>query len=75
MASNPIQKKVRNAALVGVLITVLIMGSIVAFLLMQLSKVNEEKEALKLSMVDVYSLSENLQSGDILYTGVFNVPS
>jgi len=66
MASNPIQKKVRNAALVGVLITVLIMGSIVAFLLMQLSKVNEEKEALKLSMVDVYSLSENLQSGDIL---------
>ena len=66
MASNPIQKKVRNAALVGVLITVLIMGSIVAFLLMQLSKVNEEKEALKLSMVDIYSLSENLQSGDIL---------
>ena len=66
MASNPIQKKVRNAMLVGVLITVLIMGSIVAFLLMQLSKVNEEKEALKLSMVEVYSLSGNLQSGDIL---------
>lgn len=66
MASNPIQKKVRNAALVGVLITVLIMGSIVAFLLMQISKVNEEKEDLKLSMVDIYSLSENLQSGDIL---------
>lgn len=66
MASNPIQKKVRNAMLVGVLITVLIMGSIVAFLLMQLSKVNEEKEALKISMVDVYSLSGNLQSGDIL---------
>ena len=66
MASNPIQKKVRNAALVGVLITVLIMGSIIAFLLMELSRVNEEKEAIKLSMVNVYALNGNLQSGDIL---------
>lgn len=66
MASNPIQKKVRNAALVAVLITVLIMGSIVAFLLMQLSKVNEEKKALVISTIDVYTLSGNLQSGDIL---------
>lgn len=66
MASNPIQKKVRNATLIGVLVTVLIMGSIVALLLMKLSEVNKEKEAIKLSVVGVYTLSGNLQSGDIL---------
>ena len=30
MASNPIQKKVRNAALIGVLVTLVIMSAIVA---------------------------------------------
>ena len=66
MASNPIQKKVRNAMLVGVLITVLIMGSIVAFLLMKINTVQEEKKALIDSTVTVYTLSGNLESGDIL---------
>ena len=66
MASNPIQKKVRNAALVGVLVTLVLMGAIVALLLMQLDRVNKEKEALKNATVSVYTISQDVKSGYLI---------
>ena len=46
MATNPIQKKVRNAALIGALVTLLIMSIVVAFLLMQLDKIKREQKLI-----------------------------
>ena len=66
MASNPIQKKVRNAALIGALITLIIMGVIVAILLMYLNKIKTEQEEIKASYRTVYTLNQNVKSGQII---------
>ena len=47
MASNPIQKKVRNAALIGALVTLVIMSIVVAFLLMQLDSATKDQKQIK----------------------------
>lgn len=66
MASNPIQKKVRNARLLGALVTLLITGSIIAFLLMQLNKITKEQEKIQASYREIYTLKQDVKSGDII---------
>lgn len=66
MASNPIQKKVRNAALVGALVTLIIMGVIVAILLMYLNKIKTEQEEIKASYRTVYTINQDVKSGQII---------
>lgn len=66
MAVNPIQKKVRNAALIGSLATLVIMSVVVAFLLMQLDKIKKEQEEVKNSYRTVYTLGQNVKSGQII---------
>ena len=53
MASNPIQKKVRNAGLIGAAVTLLVMSIVVAFLLMQLSNMKKEQQEIEASYRDV----------------------
>ena len=66
MASNPIQKKVRNAALVGALITLIIMGAVVAILLIQLNKINKEQTEIQESYRTVYTIGQDVQSGQVI---------
>jgi len=66
MASNPIQKKVRNAALIGAAATLLIMSIVVAFLLMQINKIKEEQKKIEESYRTVYTLGQNVKSGQII---------
>ncbi len=66
MATNPIQKKVRNAALIGSLVTLLIMSIVVAFLLMALDKAKKEQKTIQESYVTVYTLNQNVASGQII---------
>lgn len=66
MATNPIQKKVRNAALIGALVTLLIMSIVVAFLLMQLDKIKKEQKAIEESYRTVYTLGQDVKSGQII---------
>ena len=73
MASNPIQKKVRNSMLLGALITLVITGIIIGLLLMQLMKVNKEQEELKASYVSVYTLSQDVKSGQVLTEDMFKL--
>ena len=66
MASNPIQKKVRNAGLIGAAITLLIMGVVVAFLLMELNRVEKEKQEIETSFASVYTINRNVKSGQVI---------
>lgn len=64
MAMNPMQRKAHNSFLLGMLITLLITGIIIAVLIMQLIKVtNEQKEKLA-SLKKVYVVSQDISSGD-----------
>lgn len=64
MAMNPMQRKANNYLLIGVLVTLLITGSIIAILLMQLSKVNKKFEAQNAKIQKVYIVSEDIKSGE-----------
>ncbi len=64
MAMNPMQRKANNSFLLGILITLLITGIIIAFLIFQVSRLNsqlEEEEALK---VNVYVVTDTIKSGE-----------
>jgi len=66
MAMNPMQRKANNYLLIGVLVTLLITGSIIAILFMQLSKINNEIKAEEAKMKSVYVVSRDIDSGDIV---------
>ena len=63
MATNPMQRKANNSFLLGILITLLITGTIIAFLLMQLSNLNTEIEELNAEMTYAYVVTETIESG------------
>lgn len=63
MAMNPMQRKANNYLLIGVLVTLLITGSIIAILFMQLSKLNKQIESQKAKMKRVYIVSQDIKSG------------
>lgn len=64
MAMNPMQRKANNYLLIGVLVTLLITGSIIVLLFMQLNKLQKEKQAEEASMKNVYVLSMDVKSGE-----------
>ena len=66
MAVNPMQRKANNSFLLGILITLLITGLIIAFLLMQMSKKNEEIKALQQAKTYAYVLNRAVKSGEII---------
>lgn len=73
MASNPIQKKVRNSILLGSVITLLITGTIIAFLLIQLMNIKEEQEKTEASNVSVYILNQDVKSGQIITQDMYQL--
>ena len=80
MAMNPMQKKARTSFLLGMLLTLVITGIIIALLILQLSKIKQEQAAIVYQQV--YVLDGDVTSGDnILGTGslkeieVTSVPS
>lgn len=64
MAMNPMQRKANNYLLIGVLVTLLITGSIIVFLFMKLNTLQKEKQAEKSSMKNVYVVSKDVKSGE-----------
>ena len=63
MVVNPMQRKANNSFLLGILVTLLITGSIIAFLLLQLSKMNKEKQENQARKVYAYMITEQVKSG------------
>ncbi len=64
MAMNPMQRKANNYLLIGVLVTLLITGTIIAFLFMQLNKLQQEKKEQEAAMTKVYVLADDIKSGE-----------
>lgn len=63
MAVNPMQRKANNSFLLGMLITLLITGVIIAFLILQVSKLNKEKEDEAAQKVYAYIVTTDIKSG------------
>lgn len=63
MAMNPMQRKANNYLLIGVLVTLLITGSIIAILFLQLNKLNNQIKANEAKLKTVYVVSKDISSG------------
>ena len=73
MASNPMQRKSRNAFLLGMIITLLITGVIIVLLFLQLKQKNDELNAELNAKVKVYTLTKNVKSGQVLTQDMFKL--
>ena len=61
MATNPMQRRARNSFLLGMLITTLILGVIIALLVLMM--MNLKNEQAELQAATVYILNKDIQSG------------
>jgi len=71
MATNPMQRKARTSFLLGMVITLLITGAIIAFLLMQLMEIKKKEREEQLSMISVSVLNRDVKSGDKIDASYF----
>lgn len=73
MATNPMQRKARISFLLGMLVTLLIAGVVIAILFMQLmNKIKKEQEDLKAS-VKAYVLNQDVTSGQVITTDMLTM--
>ncbi len=71
MAMNPMQRKANNSFLLGILITLLITGTIIGFLIYQVMNLNRQMEEQQATLTTVYVLKSNVQSGEIITNDLF----
>ena len=70
MASNPMQRKARNSFLLGMLITLIVTGLIIALLFIQLKNYKEKEQEEIANSVKIYVLSSGVKSGEIITTNM-----
>lgn len=66
MAKNPMQKKAQNSFLLGMLITLLITGIIIAVLILQLTKLTKAQKQQEAAMKTVYVVAQDIKSGEVV---------
>lgn len=66
MAMNPMQRKANNYLLIGVLVTLLITGTIIGILFFQLNKLQTDKKAEEKTMKKAYALIADIKSGEVV---------
>ena len=66
MAMNPMQRKANNSFLLGILITLLITGIIIGFLILQVSKLNKELKTEEAKKVKAYVIADTIKSGETI---------
>ena len=71
MASNPMQRKSRNSFLLGIIVTLLITGVVIAFLLLMLKQKDDQIKAEQEARVTVYTLTQNVKAAQILTQDMF----
>lgn len=64
MAKNPMQRKAQNSFLLGMLITLLITGIIIAILVVQLTNITKKQKAQEKATKTVYVVAQDIQSGE-----------
>ena len=75
MATNPMQRKTRNAFFLGVVAMLLIAAIVVALLYVKISNQNKEINKYKLETAMVYILNQDVESGQILTADMFTMKS
>lgn len=73
MATNPMQRKSRISFILGMLLMFIIAAVVVAFLYMKIQNQEKEIKKYKLSTSAVYVLNQDVKSGQVLTTGMFNI--
>ena len=68
MATNPMQRKARNSFLLGMVITLILTGAVIAFLILQLKNYREKEADEQANSVKVWVLSQNVISGQVITT-------
>ncbi len=64
MATNPMQRKSRNSFLLGMLLTLVITGIIIALLFLQLMNIKKKEQEEKAASKTVYVLNKDVKSGE-----------
>lgn len=63
MAMNPMQRKSKISFLLGMLITLLVTGVVIVFLVFQLSQLKEQEKKEQLAIKTAYVLTQSVKSG------------
>ena len=71
MAMNPMQRKANNSFLLGIVITLLITGAIIAFLIYQVMNLNQEIEYQQARLTRFYVLSQDVTSVELITNDLF----
>lgn len=71
MASNPMQRKSRNSFLLGIIVTLLITGVVIAFLFLQLKQKSDQIKEAEVAQRKVYILAQDVKAGQILTEDMF----
>ena len=71
MASNPMQRKARNSFLLGIIVTLLITGVVIAFLFLQLKQKSDQIKEQEAAKRSVYILAQDVKAGQILTQDMF----
>lgn len=66
MAKNPMQRKAQNSFLFGMLVTLLVTGIVIGFLIIQLTKITKQQKEEQARMKQVYVVATEIESGDIV---------
>ena len=72
MATNPMQRKARISFILGMLVTLVICGIIIALLFMQIKKYQDKEAQDKASLVQVYALNQDVSSGQIITSDMYS---
>ena len=75
MAVNPMQRKARNSFLLGMILTLIITGVVIALLFLQLKKLKDEQAAELAKLVNVYTLKYDVKGGEIITEDMFETIS
>ena len=72
MATNPMQRKARNSFLLGMFITLVISGAVIAVLVLQLMNKSKKEADEKGESVSVYVLKQDVNSGQVITTDMLD---
>lgn len=75
MVSNPMQRKSRNAFLLGIIVTLIIAGAVIALLLVQLKQKDDKIKAEQAAKINVYTLATDVKAGQIITQDMFTLQS
>ena len=73
MAMNPMQRKANNYLLIGVLVTLLITGTIIAVLFIQLTNLKQQINKEETSVVTAYVLNKDVKSGETVTADMLSI--